>query len=70
MATKNPKGRAPKRAVVVTVEVPQGTKGRALLQRIANALLEVPTDIFEPGDAIVVSNEFEGGKPPRPRRKV
>jgi hypothetical protein len=64
---KKPKGLRP--AIEITVEIPAGTKKREVAKRIQEALQQVPTDVFENGETIVVRSQVFGPplKPPKPK---
>ena len=51
---KRAKAREVKLAKEITVEIPHGTKAAAVRQLIQVALRQVPTDILESGEAIIV----------------
>jgi len=61
-----------RRAIEITVEIQSGTKRPEVAKKIQAALLQVPTDVFEAGETIVVRPQVEGPKPPRklPEKKV
>lgn len=69
MATrKTPKGSEQKPALEVIVEVPHGTKRPRMDRLIQAALRQVPTDVFEAGETIVVRTQTKGT--PKPDKKV
>jgi hypothetical protein len=65
MATrKTPKASKQKPAIEVIVEIPRGTKRAKMDRLIHDALRQVPTDVFEAGETIVVRSQTKGAKPP------
>jgi hypothetical protein len=51
---KRAKAREVRSAKEITVDIPHGTKAAAVRQKIQAALRQVPTEILESGEAIIV----------------
>jgi len=66
---KRAKARDVKPTNEITVEIPHGTKAAAVRQQIQAALRQVPTDILESGEAIIVRcDKFRVPVPPGKKR--
>jgi hypothetical protein len=65
MATrKTPTGSEQKPAIEVIVEVPHGAKRAKVDQLIHTAMQQVPTDVLEAEETMVVRVQHDGHKPP------
>jgi hypothetical protein len=65
---KGPKARKPappkaKPAIEITVELPSGAEHKVMLDAITEALREVPIEVLEAGETIIVTNKI--GKRPK-----